>query len=229
MPDTPEDESSEASGSSLPEDPSPADDAPAAESFPSEETSTSDAYPASEPAVSDIPVVAHPGDGAAGSGTVLAAVALVVAVVAVGLAGWALFTQSSDDEDGAELVEVTPEFTEVQHSEAKSKACSAFNLVRRGVTINTNQPNPGGPEDITGALAVAANARVSLYDGGQYLLARIDPATPDELAEAVGKFGDLLLDIGAAATAGVTNSDPDQAARLREADGINKTIVTLCG
>jgi hypothetical protein len=35
------------------------------------------------------------------------------------------------------------------------------------------------------------NARISLYDGGQYLLARLDPATPPELADAVKKFANL--------------------------------------
>ena len=68
---------------------------------------------------------------------------------------------------------------------------------------------------------------MSLYDGGQYLLARLEPATPPDLADAVRKFGNQLMDIGARATSGVPNSDPDQAARLKEADSANVTIGNL--
>ena len=75
---------------------------------------------------------------------------------------------------------------------------------------------------------MAANARVSLYDGGQYLLARLDPLTPPDLADAVRKFANQLMDIGAASTAGAQNTDPDQFARLRDADVANATVVQLC-
>ena len=75
---------------------------------------------------------------------------------------------------------------------------------------------------------MAANARVALYDGGQYLLPRLDPATPPELADAVKKFGNLLMVIGAGATAGAQNSQPEQAALLKDADATNSTISELC-
>ena len=38
-------------------------------------------------------------------------------------------------------------------------------------------------------MAVAANARVALYDGGQYLLARHQPGTPQTWQTTVRKFG----------------------------------------
>ena len=57
-------------------------------------------------------------------------------------------------------------------------------------------------------MAVAANARVALYDGGQYLLARLQPDTPPELADAIRKFANNLMDIGARSTSGIPNSDP---------------------
>src|SRR4029077_9772 len=98
----------------------------------------------------------------------------------------------------------------------------------KGVSRNACLQPPGGPEDMTGTLAVVANARVALYDGGQYLLARLDPATPPDLADAVKKFANLLMDIGAAATSGQQNSEPEQAMRLKEADVANGTITELC-
>ena len=100
--------------------------------------------------------------------------------------------------------------------------------MRKGVSLNTNLQAPGGEGDVVGSLAVAANARLSLSDGGQYLIVRLDPATPTELAGAVKKFANTLLDIGAASTAGSPNTDPDQAARLRAADTQNAEVADLC-
>ena len=112
--------------------------------------------------------------------------------------------------------------------DAKGSICQAFNVVRNGVQINTNLQPPGGPEDVTGSMAVAADARSALYDGGQYLLARLEPGTPPELADAIRKFANNLMDIGARSTSGIPNSDPDQAGRLKEADAANATITNLC-
>ena len=155
-----------------------------------------------------------------GWGKIVIVLALVLAVVAVGLSGWTLYRLSQTG---------TPsQYTDAERADAKRQVCAAADLVRRGVSLNTNLQPAGGPQDVTGTLAVAANARVSLSDGGQYLLARLDPATPPELADAVKKFGNDLIDIGAAATAGAQNSQPEQAARLRDADTVNRTIGELC-
>jgi hypothetical protein len=143
----------------------------------------------------------------------------VVAIAAAALSGWLLIRSGQQG---------TPNYSGAQRADAKTKICAAADTVRKGVSLNTNLQPPGGPQDVTGALAVAANARISLYSGGQYLLARLDPATPPELADAVKKFGNLLMDIGAGATAGQQNSEPDQAARLKDADATNTTIVGLC-
>ena len=98
----------------------------------------------------------------------------------------------------------------------------------RGVKLNTSIPVPGGPEDVVGTLAVGANARLSAYVGGLYLLDRLDAATPEELADGVRGFANLLTDIGATATAGASDSDPDQAARLKAADAANTKLGELC-
>ena len=148
--------------------------------------------------------------------------ALVLAVAAVGLSGWTLYRLSQTGSSSA------PIYTGAERAAAKQKVCAAADLVRRGVSLNTNLQPAGGPDDVTGTLAVAANARISLSEGGQYLLARLDPATPAELGDAVKKFANGLMDIGAAATAGAQNTQPDQAARLRDADAANATIGDLC-
>jgi len=160
----------------------------------------------------------HAGDS--GRVGIVSVVAVILALAALGLAAWAAFRPAATPS--------APTYTAAQQADAKTAICAAADLVRRGVSLNTNLPVPGGEADVTGSLAVAANARVSLSDGGQYLLARLDPATPAELADAVRQFGNKLMDIGAGAIAGAQNSDPAQAARLRDADAANVKIAEAC-
>ncbi|MDT5064392.1 MAG: hypothetical protein QOK02_547 [Mycobacterium sp.] len=160
----------------------------------------------------------HAGDS--GRGGILSVVAVILALVAVGLAAWAAFRPAKEP--------AAPTYTAAQQSDAKAAICAAVDLVRRGVSLNTNLPVPGGEGDVTGSLAVAANARVSLSDGGQYLLARLDPATPANLADPVREFANKLMDIGAGAISGAQNSEPAQAARLKEADAANVKIAEAC-
>ena len=152
-------------------------------------------------------------------GFIVSVAALVVALVAAGLAVWALLSKPSTEGQV---------FTGTASDDPKGSICETFNVIRNGVQINTNLQPPGGPEDVTGSMAVAANARLALYDGGQYLLARLQPDTPSELADAIRKFANNLMDIGARSTSGIPNSDPGQAARLKEADEANKSITDLC-
>jgi hypothetical protein len=155
-----------------------------------------------------------------GRGEVLAVIALILAIAALGLAAWAAFRPAP--------APAAAVYTATQQADAKTAVCKASDLVRRGISLNTNLPVPGGDADVTGSLAVAANARLSLSGGGRYLLDRIDPATPTELAALARRFANTVMDIGAAAIAGVQNTDPDQAARLRDADAANVKIVEAC-
>src|SRR3954468_15821345 len=155
-------------------------------------------------------------------GRILLPITLVVAVAAAALSGWLLIRQAQEGTPNS------PNYTTAQRADAKQKICAATNLVRKGVSLNTNLQPPGGPEDVTGTLAVVANARISLYDGGQYLLARLDSATPPELSDAVKKLANLLMDIGAAATSGAQNTEPEQAACLKDVDATNATITEQC-
>ncbi|HET9565617.1 MAG TPA: hypothetical protein VFP27_14205, partial [Mycobacterium sp.] len=76
--------------------------------------------------------------------------------------------------------------------------------------------------------AVAANARLSLIGGGEYLLSRLDDQTSPELADAVRSFANNLDDIGMNALAGATNEDPQQAARLTAGEAGRNKIAELC-
>jgi hypothetical protein len=146
-------------------------------------------------------------------------VVAVIAVIAVSLAAWALLRPAPGS---------NPDYTESQRADAKTKVCAAFDVVRRGINVNTSLSVPGGQDDVAGSLAVAANARIAAYVGGLYLLDRLDPATSPELADPIRGFANVLTDIGAAATAGASDADPDQAARLKDADAANTKLGELC-
>jgi hypothetical protein len=151
----------------------------------------------------------------------LPATALVIALAALALSGWAVwrtFAQTATE----------PEYTQAQRDQAKQSVCAAAELVRKGVALNTSEPSPAASGDVIGSLAVAANARLSLFEGGQYLRARLGPAVPTALSDAVGELADGLMDIGAAATAGAVNTDSDQAARLRDAEAADGRVRELC-
>src|SRR5690349_18531555 len=137
--------------------------------------------------------------------------ALAVALLSTGLSAAALVRTLDHD----------PGYSDEQRSAATARVCTAFDTVRAGVATNTNVT---APDDISGSLAAAANARLALSDGGLYLLARLDPATPADLADAVRTFADALLDIGAAATAGAPNTDPAQAKRLEAAEAASAAV-----
>jgi hypothetical protein len=149
-------------------------------------------------------------------------VVAVLAVLAVALSGWSLFQSMQDESDSAS------NSSESERAAAKTRVCSAFETVRRGVSRNTSLAPPGGAGDVTGSLAVAANARLALYNGGLYLLAKLEPATPTELADTVEGFANDLMDIASAATAGAQDGDPDQVERLKKADEANSRIGELC-
>lgn len=119
-------------------------------------------------------------------------------------------------------------FTAEQQDAAKAKVCEAFNVVRKGVAVNTNASAPGGPQDLSGGIAVAANARLSLLGGGQYLLSRLDPATPEALANDSRSFANVLTDIGATAISGVPTTDPAQSDRLNNAQNLSVAIAAQC-
>lgn len=137
-----------------------------------------------------------------------------IALLALGVAAWAIVLAWPQKE---EPVEPTPE--------SKQKVCAAFDTVTTAVQLQTHADL--GPDPV-GQTAVAANARLSLIGGGEYLLSRVDDKTPPDLAEAVRMFANNLEDIGVNALAGVTNDDAQQAARLTAGEEGRKKVAELC-
>ncbi|CAM3237621.1 Alanine and proline rich membrane protein [Mycobacterium simiae] len=118
-----------------------------------------------------------------------------------------------------------PVFTEQQTSEAKTKVCATYQKVHQAVLINTGRS--GGTDPIA-LLGVAANARLALYDGGEYLLKSLadNPATPPQLAMAVRQLADSYQQLAVNYMAEVSQSDIDSS--LHAGDKPNATIYDLC-
>jgi hypothetical protein len=140
--------------------------------------------------------------------------ALLIAVIAVAVAVWALMSASSKAPAAA-----------TQAGDPKMRVCSAFDTVSKAVSLQTHADLGKDP---VAQVAVAGNARLALVGGGQYLLSRLDSSTPSQLADAVRSFANDLQDIGMYALAGVPNTDPEQSARLTQGDLGRKQIVDLC-
>jgi hypothetical protein len=158
----------------------------------------------------------------------LAPAALVVAVVAVALAIWALVRPTEESAASAQQATVAPQApteTGQPSDAAKANACTAFDTVSKAVSMQTNAdlgPDPVAKE------AVAANARLATLGGGEYLLSRLTPDTPGDVADAIRAFANNLQEIGMNQLVGVPNTDAALAKRLSDAEAANKQIAELC-
>ena len=135
-------------------------------------------------------------------------------MIAIGIAIWALLRTPGEAAVNSQ-----------QSDDAKARVCVAFDMVRKAVSLRTNVdlgPDPVAKE------AVAANARLATLGGGEYLLSRLDPATPPELADPVRSFANNLQDIGMNQLVGMANTDPAVAARLSEAQAASQQIADVC-
>lgn len=87
----------------------------------------------------------------------------------------------------APLPVATPTYTADQIAAAKTKACTAAKLSSSGLAANTNRSNPITPDDALG-WANFANGRTAYLLAALWLPQQADPATPQELKDAVSTF-----------------------------------------
>jgi hypothetical protein len=144
----------------------------------------------------------------------IAPAALVIALIAAAVAGWALLRPTPPS--------AAPAAAPQQSGDPKANACDAYRTVSSAISLQTHA-DPG-----TEVQGVAANARLAMSGGATYLLAHLNPGTPADLADAIRTFATGLQDISMNALAGVPNSDPKQADRLRNAEATNSRIAELC-
>jgi len=143
------------------------------------------------------------------------AVALVLALIAVGVAVAAWFRPTHET------------VSYPQSGNAKTNLCNAYTVVRQGVVFNTHLANPGG-NDPTGQFAVAANARLALLGGGEYLRVRLAAQTnpPADLAKAINNMAVTVEQLGINYLA---NADDSLQVPLRhDLDGQIQQLNKMC-
>lgn len=119
----------------------------------------------------------------------LSALGIALVGLGVGIGAWLRpMPQASSPASTAE-----PSFTEEQIAQAKAHVCDAYGLVKDAVVLNTHRTNPV-PDDEIGALATGLYGPVAIYQGGDYLLDRLEaePATPVDLANGVRSLGSAM-------------------------------------
>jgi len=146
----------------------------------------------------------------------LAPLAVVISLIAAGLAAWSLMKAPA-----ANNASVVPG----GNADPKVTVCNAFQKVVTAVSLQTHTDL--GQEPVP-QLAVAGNARLALLGGGQYLLARIPAGTPSELADTVRGFAGNLEEIGMNYLAGVADSDQAQINLQADSQGQSAKIVGMC-
>jgi hypothetical protein len=158
----------------------------------------------------------------------LAAVALVVALAALGATLWVQYrvhwtgflTTSATTSSTTSATPTGPNPEQV--ADAKAKACAAFDLAGKAVNV-TESPSPGAEP-----AAATVNARLALAQASTYLLQRIDPATPPSLADAIRVYAADVADLTTSLLAGIGTDDPAQAARIKDLGALNDQITDMC-
>ena len=117
-------------------------------------------------------------------------------------------------------------YSDQQVQEAKTSVCDAAKKVRQAVGVSTHLQNPDPNSPIAG-IAVAGNARLGLFAGGQYLRAVVaqNPAAPADLAASAVKTANALEELSLNYLGGApeTVQNPlrkDLDAQVGELDGL---------
>lgn len=148
----------------------------------------------------------------------MAPLALVLSLLAAGAAVWGLVKPAKESTTAA------------KSEEPKATVCKAFKVVSDAVYLQTNRtPGPDlGPAAPAAMEAIAANARLAMSGGANYLLEILPANAPADLSEEVRGFAADLSSIAMNALAGTPNDKPEQAELLHSAEESNKKIGELC-
>jgi hypothetical protein len=111
-----------------------------------------------------------------------------------------------------------PTFSTQQIADAKAKVCAAYDRIHHAVLRNTGR---NGGTDPASVLGLAANARIALYDGGQYLTKVLaqQPATPTELGTAVMALIDAYQELAVNYMAEATDAEIQSSFQTLETTG----------
>lgn len=211
----------------MPDETTPEDDAVREDSASEDEADQVNGSTRDAPAAANGDDAEQP-EGSGRSPVVIAVIAMLLAIATLGASAymWRNPLTPIDAPSAAPTDAPEETFTDSQREEAKAKVCDAFLVVSTGVANSSGLQAADG--DAIGAIAIATNARLALYGGGQYMLNRVDPATEPQLAEAARAFGNALMDVGAAAVANIPSDDPAHQERVKDADEENVKLQGIC-
>ncbi len=149
----------------------------------------------------------------------IAPAALAISLLAAGAAAFAVFKPAP-----------APLSSGVTSDDPKAAVCKTFKTVSDAVYLQTNRsPGPDmGPLGPVAAEAIAANARLAMAGGANYLLDNLPANAPADLADEVRGFAGSLNTIAMNALAGISNDKPEQADLLRSAEDANKKLIEHC-
>jgi hypothetical protein len=153
----------------------------------------------------------------------LAIASIAIALVALGVAIGSWFRPIPDGKPSPAPSAST--FTDQQIAAAKTKVCAIYQKVHQAVLVNTGR---SGGTDQTAVLGLAANARIALYNGGDYLLRTLadEPATPSDLVAAVRKLANSYQELAIGYMAEASQSETDSS--LHAGDEPNSTLSGIC-
>lgn len=161
-----------------------------------------------------------------GQSRALTYVALAIAVIATVLAviGWYRPTPPPPAAHPP-----APVYTAQQIADAKTRACSALDVVNKGAVLHSGTGAPAQQSsDPAMAEAQAADSRLSIIAGGWYLRDHIGPATPPEIKSTIEHLSEVALDMGQNYLAGVQNNDAAQANLIKEGNSTFARALELC-
>jgi hypothetical protein len=142
-------------------------------------------------------------------------VGIAIALIALGVAISSWFRPPENKPPSSTPA---PTFSAQQVADAKAKVCAAYDRIHHAVLANTGR---NGGTDPASVLGLAANARIALYDGGQYLTKVLaqQPATPTELGTAVRALVDAYQELAVNYMAEATDADNQSAFQTLETTG----------
>lgn len=140
-------------------------------------------------------------------------VSLVIALVAVGCAIAAWLRPVPKYQPPA-----APTYSSQQVADAKTKVCAAYTTVHHAVLANTGR---SGDDDPATQLGLAANARIALFDSGDYLLKVLarEPAAAAALREATQALADSYQQLALDYMAEASDSNINRSRQAIETTG----------
>lgn len=144
--------------------------------------------------------------------------ALILSLAALGLAAWPLLHDKSAS---------PAPYTDTEIAEATASICAAVDLALRGVSLQTGQTPPDDP---SGAVAAAANARLALAVASDNLVIAADDgkAAPVGLRDAVRRLADAYRTVASHYLAGELIDSPPIKAASDSAGAAVTTIAATC-